>query len=263
MGTGMDERARPLRFENPPVRRTNLALRYEATGHVQASHVAPLRSLWRDAYPNVDEQVPTPPSEGPQAIRLSGRGTTWPLARTTYSTSDGQRSIEFQGDEFGIAWEFSEDSSYPGFEELVRELEERLADFEKTLRDEAGISLVITGAECRYENVIDGVDVAGLATGVLTGWTGTPGGHLPGAGYVGVRIHACADEDSHKCSSYLAVDGDVGDESIFSISVSRNVDSSEESTLGGMRDAHDELIELFVQYTSEEQREAWGRVELS
>ncbi|MGL5828617.1 MAG: hypothetical protein ACRC0L_03485, partial [Angustibacter sp.] len=123
----------------------------------------------------------------------------------------------------------------------------------------ASIQIKLTGAECRYENVIADLTANQLAVGLLTNWQGTPGESLPAKGYVGVRIHACGDEKNHNCSSYVAADGDTDEESIFSISVRRLVNDGNELALGGLHEAHQELLALFLSYTSSAQHDAWGR----
>ncbi|MGL5828732.1 MAG: hypothetical protein ACRC0L_04080, partial [Angustibacter sp.] len=128
-----------LHFDRPPVRMTRLTVRFEATGHIQASHVAPLRNLWRATYPEVTESVPVPDPDGPNLLHISSESPAWPLAYTEYHADDDQRVIGFQGDRLHIEWSFGNEAGYPGFEALVRELEARLSDFTKTLEDEASI----------------------------------------------------------------------------------------------------------------------------
>ena len=250
-----------LRFASPPVRMTRLILFFQPSGHVQASHISALRETWRSDYPEVIERPPQPDADGSPPFQLLDNSPAWPLPYTHYHSIDGERCIAFQEDRFEISWEFREGSQYPGFDSLLAELKQKFSVFTKTLEHEADIDLEVTGSECRYENLIEGIDGPELAVGLLTDWTGNPSSRLPGTGYIGVRLHACAEEQTHHCSSLVAADCDTDEEPVLSITVKRAPESGSGVELGGIEDAHQELIEIFERYTSSKQHVQWGRIQ--
>lgn len=260
MATHNSDLQESLRLVKPPVRLVRLTVRFDATGLLQASHVASLRGRWRNDYPEVLERVPTPSPASPSLMQMSGDSSAWPIAHTTYLSKDSGQEISFQGDFLEIAWTFSEGEDYPGFDVLANELSHRFGEFQEALYDEAGIQLTFTGSECRYENLMSGISAAELSVGLLTDWAGSPAAELPQNGYVGARIHACADEATHNCSSFIAADGDDDEDATLSIIVGRSVaEDEDEAKLGGLHEAHAELISLFLKYTSETQRQKWGQ----
>lgn len=250
-----------LRFEHPPVREVHLTLSFRPDGHIQGSHVAPLRERWGSTLPLVQERPPTPSDDdsGPTFLGLSGR---WPLPYTRYHSVDEDHAVGFQADRFEVSWSFFADGHerYPGFDRLVGVLQEKFDEFCEVLKD-AGISLALTGSECRYKNEIDGLSGPDLAVGVLTGWTGRTWDKLPAGGYLGVRLHACPDEEKHRCSSLVGVDSDGDDVPSLTIIVTRSSDGDEDDKLAGLYDAHEELNGIFVKYTPEYLHRKWGRIE--
>ncbi len=251
-----------LHFDHPPVKQVYLRLRFRPDGHIQGSHVAPLRRQWEAEYPVVSEEVPTPNVEdsesGPELL-VPG-ASRWPLPYTTFSSQDRDETISFQGDSFELGWAFSAEESrpYPGFDALFAALAAKYGEF-TTLLGEAGIKTAITSARCLYINKIDGMNAAELAVGMLTGWSGIVSEQLPAVGYAGCRIHACADERSHGCTSEVGADGDMNEtDSELTISVLRRVQEGDDEW-DALRAAHEELDELFVRFTPKALHEKWGR----
>lgn len=260
MDDALRARTARLKFRRPPVSDVFLTLYFEADSHIQGSHVAPLKMSWESELPLVQELAPLPgemDSDGPTFLASGGQ---WPLPYTRYNSVSSDQAIAFQGDRFQLQWSFSDAAGdeYPGFEKLSEGLEKRYVEFKNVL-DQAGIILTIRGSECKYVNRIQGLSAGEVAVGVLTEWRGVPGSNLPKEGYVGVRLHACASEEKHRCSSFLQVDGDTGDSAHMTINVSRELDDEEKATLGGLYDAHDELLDIFERFTSPEMHGQWER----
>lgn len=250
-----------LHFDRPPVKQVFLRLNFKTDGHIQGSHVAPLRRLWESEYPVVNEETPTPSmDELAGGAAILPVGAKWPLPYTTFSSTDRDETISFQGDTFELGWTFAADEArpYPGFNRLFASLSAKYKEFTNLL-EESGIVATITTARCIYVNKIEGMNAAELAVGLLTDWSATVGSNLPKVGYAGCRIHACADPAAHGCSSEVGADGDMEEQdSELTISVVRKADGVD-NQLDALRDAHEELDDLFVRFTPASLHDKWGR----
>lgn len=249
-----------LRFSHPPVRRVDLTLTFKPRAHIQTSYLASLISSWSSNLPVVDELPPKPVEPSDRTVFLSER-SKWPLPFMRFSSTSGDITIAFQGNLFEISWKFSpgQNERYPGFAHLTGQLKMRFSEFQEAL-EKAGVELEMTGSECRYTNEMEGLSSSDLAVGILTNWQGSPDVALPDDGYVGMRIHACPDEGIHKCTTWVAVDGSVREDATLTISVERSV-GEEELDLAGLREAHDELIRVFLERTPTHLHEKWGRIQ--
>lgn len=259
MPTAVHNASNPVKFLKPPVRRVELTLFFDASDAVQGSHVAPLRQIWKEAYPIVAEHSPLPPDNEPtENISVLNENSHWPIPFTRYSSAVNRRSVAFQRDRFEVRWDFDEESGapYPGFESLLSTMKQEFEVFTGVLSD-SDLNLNITKAECRYVNQMQGITAAQLAVGVLTEWQGSPSSQIDDSNYVGVRLHSHSEgENDHSCSSLVAVDTKEDDDPTLSIFVT-HVGGPDD--LGGIGHAHAELIKTFLRYTSEEQHRAWGR----
>ncbi|WP_143553721.1 hypothetical protein [Serinicoccus sp. CNJ-927] len=222
------------------------------------SDVAPLIDTWATDYGTLEEEVPDP--EAMERLRSKDTPRDWPMPAVRFVNQSGTEAIIVQNGRFDIEWTFASDtegaSLYPGYDALESELQKRFDEYRDRVRIR-GLDITPYGAECRYENPLPECSAAEAAVGVLTQWSGEPAVYLPENGYVGVRLHGCADPANNDCSSYIAVDGDPEAVPILSIVVEK-MDADGTRPLGGLRQAHDELIDLFFQYTSSEQHEKWG-----
>jgi hypothetical protein len=263
MGPGDDLDVTRLGFENPPVRAVFLTLQFKTDDHIQASHVAPLRTRWKEDFPLVVETAPLPPlgdsDEGPRFLRSS---ETWPLPFTRCINVEGDKFLAFQDDRFQVGWRFDPeaDNAYPGFEELAQSLAERFAEFQAAL-EEVGNVVTLTGSDCRYVNALEGLSMAEAATGVLTDWTAAPSTQVADSPFVGVHLHACTGEggDRH-CSAVVTIDSDANDVTTMTIRVWRVAEDGMTAELGGLYEAHEEVDEIFVRFTSDQQHRDWGRI---
>lgn len=253
------DKVEELRFSQPPVRRVDLTLNFKPSAHIQASYLASLVSSWSRQLPVIEELPPKPVDRSDRTVFLS-ESSKWPLPLMRFSSASGDISIAFQGNLFEISWKFSpgQHETYPGFAHLMGELQTRFSSFQEALTD-AGVELELTGSECQYTNEIEGLSSSDLAVGILTNWQGSLDVVLPDDGYVGMRIHACPDEAIHKCTTWVAVDGSVREDATLTISVERTV-GKEEVELAGLREAHDELIRVFLDRTPIHLHERWGRI---
>jgi len=251
-------------FDNPPVRRVELSVYFKQIQGFQVSHLSRLREQWRGDYPNSAELPPVRPvNRSGEETQLLPIGSAWPLPYIVWSTEDEERAVGIQNDRFVISWRFSEQSEkYPGFAILSAELEQRLSELKSVVRNETGVELEILGSECGYLNELPETPANKLLVGVATKWTvdGADGPDIP-ATYSGIRMHLCNDPALRECVLDLALDLD--DDGPF-LSITSAFDLPDEPQgetlgLGGLRHAHDRLIETFLDFTSAEMHEEWGR----
>lgn len=260
MGPRRDSDSIPVRFSNPPVKRVALTLRFTSDGSIQASHVAPLRVRWAEEFPLAEEAPPLTPydvdAEGPTFLSSD---EAWPLPFTRYSNNTGDRSIAFQNDRLQVSWRFEPDTpSYPGFDALAGELSQRFAELKSLLAD-VGVAIVVDGARCDYLNVLDRETSAQAAVGVLTDWGAAPSARVDAGGFVGVHIHPCQQEEEHGCNAVLSTEA-VGEDATLRVSVERDRADEGEGEFDGLREAHDELVNIFLDFTTEEQKRRWGQL---
>ncbi|WDF33717.1 hypothetical protein PTW37_01950 [Arthrobacter agilis] len=250
---------KPLRFATPPVKQVELTVYFRSDVTISASAIAPLNARWKSIYPSVAENPPLMSEDVEDRFSFIGQTSShWPIPFTRYTSEQERRSVAFQQDRFEVQWDFddSEGSPYPGFESLLQTLRTEFAAFTETLK-ESSINLEVSGSRCHYENRLSGMSAAELAVGILTGWRGVPDQQADESGYVGIRVHACPTKDREDCSTLVAVDAqDDGDPSL-AFFVSRK--GPDNDGLGGIARAHDELIDAFLRYTTDDQRNAWGR----
>lgn len=243
-----------LAFDAPPVDATTLSVRFDQSAHILSSQLAPLQASWLADLPNVEEH---PPDVDWLVKPDASAGNVWPLPATTFTSDDGSESVTLQEGLLEVAWVRGSDP-YPGYAALVGRLGKHFQELRDAMTT-AGIEVTPRSSKCVYRNRLEALSGGDAAVGVLTGWTGTPRADLPAKGYVGVRIHACAGKGHHRCSSYVMVDAGTDDRTELTISVTRKLREGEDSPLGGMQEAHEELLELFLRFTSQEQQEEWGR----
>lgn len=244
-----------LAFREPPIRSSRLSVQFEQSSHVLSGQLAPLHAAWMTSLPIVEETAPDF-----EDVDIAGEdpdGPTWPLPSTKFLSVDGSQSVTLQEGRLDLEWNRTKEP-YPGFDDLVGSLAERFEELLNAM-DSAGIAIRPKSSSCLYRNEIEGISGSDLAVGVLTDWASASRLDLPAKGYVGVRIHACAEPENHHCSSYVMVDGDAGRTPQLTLSVKRRLTEGEQSPLGGLHEAHAELLQLFLKFTSDEQRDRWGR----
>lgn len=246
----------------PPVTSVSLRIRFKAVPSLQNWMLASFLSEMRGIHASVEELPPlggfTDPFSG---LVEDDDGQedhpAWPVPRTQFSGLD--RTIAVQGDELQVTWAFDDESAskYVGFDALRGDMENLYRKLVNSVIQH-GVTIGPKGVECFYVNSVPEVTATTLAVGVLTNWTNDVRLNDPQDGYVGVRLHTCASPNMHRCSSLVMVDSrDADDPPILSLRVHRVVDEGLDA-IEALSDAHDELIALFKQHTSESLRKGWG-----
>ncbi|MFT3888026.1 MAG: hypothetical protein QM713_07690 [Arachnia sp.] len=250
------------RLRRAPVTSVSLRIGFSAAPGLRNWMLAPFLSEMRNEGAAVEELPPLVGSPDPFSLLDAPNDEfedvpSWPVPRTRFTSAD--RSIAVQGDELEVTWVFDAENavSYPGFDELSREMS-RLYHRLVASVDTHDVTITPTIVECFYTNSVGGVTAATLAVGVLTGWSSDTATPDPAHGYVGVRLHTCADPETHDCASLVMVDSqDGGEAPVLAFRVGRRV-GPDADAVAALAEAHDELIALFKRHTSDDLRREWG-----
>lgn len=255
-------------FTDPPVISVSLTVYFEPVEALQATHLSSLREAWRDDFPNVAELPPLRSrNRGGEEASLVPIGA-WPCPYVMFTTAGDESSIAIQSDRFICSWAFptgDAPSTYPGFQDIRARLVSHFTEFSETVRREVDRELTLTGSECDYLNLLDNnLSVEELMVGITTKWS-TRVSHAVSAAvsYGGVRLHLCNDDDLLGCTVNIKLDVDNDDDGpVLGISSFFDLPSEGEDAdlpLGGLDRAHDRLIATFLEYTSDEMQQSWGR----
>lgn len=237
------------------MKRVALTVNFVAEPRLQGWHLDTFFRSLSSRYLTRQEVAPRPGVDtGPFEFLPSTGG--WPIPRTEFASHE--HSLSVQGDELEVVWHFGDEGEkeYPGFESLMKELEQVLTDLVASAREQE-VEVTAHEVECFYINEVEGITAPALAVGVLTDWADVQPRALPEDGYVGVRLHGCGHTEEHHCSSYVMVDSNDDGTPLLSFRVGRALDEDEEAA-EAMHRAHEELIGLFRSHTPDSLRAQWG-----
>ena len=140
-------------FRRPPVVEVVLGVQFEPLPF-GAFHLAQAHSLWRDAYPQVEEYAAIP--SVPQGGFFIDTGS--PSIRYWFINSTNTRLIQIQKDRIVLNWRAQgHTEEYPRYRELRQEIEERFADFGKFAAAQYDAHVKPIATEVSYINAI-GID---------------------------------------------------------------------------------------------------------
>lgn len=244
-----------LRFGNPPVRKVRLTF-FFAADTVRVSDVISLLERWRSEFPIVEESAPLPPLSSTDEFIPIG-DSNWPLPFMTLADSDGLRTLLFQGDRFGVEWNFDETSGadYPGFDDLRQSLEAKYSELVDQLA-QANSKIVTTGVEVQYRNLLPGLTTNDYVVGLLSNWSVNAAelSGEPDESTVYSR-HFHPDMPGDAATWMSARSDDEGScELVFTV---RTMDIPENSHNGALEAAHDIATTMLVSHTSDELRRSW------
>ncbi len=247
------------RLERPPVTSVSLRIRFKASPSLQNWMLAPFLTDMRKDHLSVEELPPYggygDPFEPSEEVDDTGT-TVWPVPRTQFTTAD--RILAVQGNELEVTWTFNDadTGAYAGFDSLLSAMKSLYSRLVETVSVH-GVRISPKFVVCFYVNSIRKMSAGTLAVGVLTQWSETIEIADPEQGYVGARLHGCANPDKHNCDSLIMVDSTDGGYPNLSIRVLRDAEDGEDPIVL-LTSAHDELIALFRQHTSAALRGGWG-----
>lgn len=252
-----------MRFSDPPVVGVRLVVFFRASRLLASADTAEFVARSRKEFPTVSQSPPNGPifpEAGPPADISAGE---WPHPYTVMEDDASERAILFQDDRFGLTWTFDPESesrfNYPGYEDLSAQLINKYGQFQESLAS-SGVSTTLLGAEALYDNEIRGIDLRSYVAGQWTNWendsTAFPSASVSTQTY---RVH---DHIGTSGTNLMWVTASER-ESIPILDLSIRVrhecgDSDECDERSVINSSHDDLIRLFLDWTSESMRSDWG-----
>ena len=163
-------------FLRPPVREVAIGLEIQPLRGLRAIQLGPLWDLWREAYPQLDEQPPLPPPDAAGQPLVEVTFGPPPINRHWFFSADGRRLVQLQADRLALNWRaVGEDDEYPRYTALREEFIARAADLDAFLGRTGRAPVAVSSVELSYVNVIRaGDDAAPRAADVLRGLTADP-----------------------------------------------------------------------------------------
>lgn len=169
-------------FEDPPVIEVALSVQFRSLPGLRGLAVAPLRELWRDRYPRVEEQPPLPSMvEGDMPSGPSLRiNQGFPATRFWFMNDDGTELVQLQHDRLSVNWrELGSGRAYPRYAAMREQFAGRYRDLANFTGAEGLGDLHVTQLELTYINAVtvDPGDMGKLGR-VLGTWQTLPDHHL-------------------------------------------------------------------------------------
>jgi uncharacterized protein (TIGR04255 family) len=145
-------------FDKPPVVEVAVGVQFLPVLGMQGLALAPLRDLWREDYPKLQDQPPLVPAiEGspPLLPQLQLRMVPMPTIRQWFLSEDETELVQLQTDRLLVNWRSVEDSStYPRYGHMRSTFAQRFGDLVAFAADAQFGDIVITQAELSYINSI-------------------------------------------------------------------------------------------------------------
>lgn len=261
MGTSAGAKSE-LHFESPPVQQVTLGAYFKPIVTLGVLQFVPILEQWRTLYPQLNELPhvhswrPFTDAERAEAV---GRPIVTPMFEL--QSGDGQRTINVQHDRLVLTWRFEaegSDKEYAGYASLKEELEQRLSELAISLKDIAGFEVTLERADATYQNLVD-MPARDFFVGMLTSWSSDKATFDVPSAYSGMRLAGLADRDDDDIATVVAIeDGPDGVGTDFTIDVERTVKEGEEY-LDALDDAHQIVLDIFVQVSGGNLMETWGR----
>jgi uncharacterized protein (TIGR04255 family) len=169
-------------FEDPPVIEVALTAQFRTLPGLRGVMLAPLRALWRDQYPRVEEQPPLPAMvegdvPGGPFFQFS---LGFPAVRFWFLSDDGTELVQLQHDRLSVNWrELGSGKAYPRYPAIRQAFADRFTDLRSFATAEGLGDLHVTQLELTYINAVtvDPGDVGKLER-ILSTWQAVPGHHL-------------------------------------------------------------------------------------
>lgn len=169
-------------FEDPPVIEVALSAQFRTLPGLRGLAVAPLRELWRDRYPRVEELPPLPSmaegevTGGPVFEFTVG----FPAVRFWFLSDDGTELVQLQHDRLSVNWRpLGSGKAYPRYPAMRQMFADRYTDLRRFAEAERLGKPQITQLELTYINAVtvDPGDMGKLGR-ILATWQAVPGHHL-------------------------------------------------------------------------------------
>ena len=166
-------------FEEPPVVEVALGIQFRILPALRGLALAPLRDVWRDRYPRLEEQAPLPSIvegsvPGGPVVQLN---VGLPSMRYWFLTEDGSELVQVQQDRLSVNWRDGDSgSSYPRYPAMRQTFADRFRDLAAFVaREDLGI-IRANQVELSYVNALS-VEPSEMGR-VLSTWQAAPNHHL-------------------------------------------------------------------------------------
>jgi uncharacterized protein (TIGR04255 family) len=254
-------------FEDPPVIEVALTAQFRSLPGMQGVKLGPLRELWSDQYPKVEEQPPLPymaEGEAPGGpLLLFNLGS--PAVRFWFLSDDGTELVQLQHDRLSVNWrELGSGKAYPRFPTMRQMFADRFTDLTNFVAVEGLGQLHITQLELTYINAItvDPSDMGKLER-ILSTWQAVPSHHLGAPQQVRTEMSfQVKDLGAGAARFWVQVGpGQRGagvPATLFSLLI-RGVPAGEglKEALTFLDDAHQHVVRSFTELTTSEMHANW------
>jgi uncharacterized protein (TIGR04255 family) len=265
-----------LKFDNPPVRLVMLNLWFKPLKKLQTLDLAVLRTMWRDAFPQIHEMSPLPrwDSTSSDVTFLTEEGG-WPMPACLFMNFKGDREILIQQDRLVLTWRFSEErSEYPGFKFLLAQMDQYYRDFIGAV-EEAGINRPrVERVALQYVNEIEGVDHQDAVEALVLERSIELSRNSRSVNSVYLAKHFCGTPENEDVTVQMTVlegqrvdaessDEDRNDDDHGTLITTMRVEGHADVESGGnapdrLAAVHDAVIERFAEFVGPSLRKLWG-----
>lgn len=255
-------------FDRPPVVEMALGIQFQPLFGLRGISLSPLREVWRERYPLVEEVPPLPPGVervGGQPLGVQLAFGPGPALRYWFMSDDGADLVQLQNDRLIINWRSVGDGrTYPRYAAMRETFGARATDLIEFVEAEGLGRIDIVQAEANYINSLDVTDGAVGSPRFLRAWAGTGDHHLgdpvdgrvslafdvPDIGKSPVRLHvdvapAPSSPEAVKQFMTLTLRGAPADTQL-------------EGALAFFDEAHEHLDRSFLELTPTAMHAEWG-----
>lgn len=249
-------------YGSPPVVEAAIGIEF-STLPMGFIALADTQHLWRDDFPNSAEQPALPPtrpiSQGAGFEMVLGSGM--PAPRLWLLNDDGHLLIQVQNDRLFLNWRRLDGAAdaYLGFDAMLARFREILAQFVAYVVERLGTPLVPLVSEWTYVNHIDSTPTAVSAFRI---WNDS-GLNLPGTPMV-TRFQTVRGLQFGTIPGQLTLNSEplgVGDTAPMQFTISsqffHNPDTTIETALEAVEQAHRDARLTFEAVTTDEARKGW------
>ncbi|WP_141772516.1 hypothetical protein [Mycolicibacterium neoaurum] len=183
------------------------------------------------------------------------------------------RTLSYQADQISLSWGADSDLpdlKYPGFEAIFSELTSRFDEFVEQVESMAE-PVVVHGVRCAYENYLEDIPGVDYIAQYLSGFAGGVASNrrMDQSRYVGFRFNKDPDVSDDGSEINVAVQLDSRRGSVTTLDIEVYATPAHNSPIDGgdpreaasqlMRDAHVALIDTFLESTSHDMQQSWGK----
>lgn len=260
-------------FDDPPVQATVLTVFFEPITQFDLTFILPLQARWAESYPALNQ---TPPRNRPPSmpdVDMMSLGSNWPLPGTEQGDIASGRTLSYQADQISLSWHADPDLSdlkYPGFQSIFAELTRRFDEFLEQVESMAE-PVVVHGVRCAYENYLENVPGVDYIAQYLSDFAAgvSANRRMDSSRYVGFRFNKEPVKSSDGSEINVAVQMDSRKDMITTLDIEVFATPAPNSPLDGgepreaasqlINDAHIALIDTFLESTSIDMQQAWGK----